>query len=84
MSQVSLAVGLAKTGTEPVTHSSVRSGEQVMTGGRVSRTVTERLRVTVLEQSSVAVQRWLMTQPQPAGAMPEMTVRVTLVPLHRS
>ena len=81
-SQLSAALGASKLHAVP--HSMVLLPAQVSTGATVSRTVTVRLRVTVLEQASIAVQLWLMTQPQPLGAMPEMAVKVTLVPLHRS
>src|SRR5262245_58291180 len=50
VSQVSVAVGLPNTGTAPTTHSLVRSGWQVITGGVVSTNVM------VCEQEAVLVQ----------------------------
>jgi hypothetical protein len=81
-SQLSAALGASKL--QAVPHSIVLLPAQVSTGATVSRTVTVRLRVTALEQASSAVQLWLMIQPQPFGAMPEIAVKVTFVPLHRS
>src|ERR1043165_7946509 len=64
VSQLSLTVGLPKTGTAPVTHSLVRLGWQLMMGGMVSRMVMICRQLAELVQSSMTVCVRKMVPPQ--------------------
>src|ERR1051325_2323579 len=85
VSQVSLAVGLPKTGTEPVTHSFVRSGSHAMTGGVVSMNVMVCTQLALLPQPSVAVQvrRMVALPVQLVPSKASLKTRLVM-PLHVS
>jgi predicted membrane-bound dolichyl-phosphate-mannose-protein mannosyltransferase len=81
VSQVSVAVALSNAGVEPVTHSLVRFGWQVRTGGVVSMNVIVWEHVAVFVQSSVAVhvRRKMRTAGQIAGSVVSTNVSATFV-----
>src|SRR6185436_16379565 len=81
VSQVSVAIGSPNTGTAPTTHSLVRLGWQVITGGVVSRKTTSWEQLARLVQSSVAVhvRRKIRTAGQIAGNWSSTKVMVRLV-----
>src|SRR5262249_1360406 len=80
-SQVAGAVGLPKSGTAPTTHSLVRSGGQVITGGVVSMKVMVCEQAALLVQSSIAIQvrRKMRTAGQLGGTTSSKKIIVRLV-----